>query len=263
MLESALNAKLPSKFYTLNLISCPPLSSAYSLALPRLHLSLSLTRLVSSRPGRADGRHHHGDGHGPPRATLLPSGRLRELPSSGRRQGVLRLRSPRRGDLVGSKGKKWRCEAAGWGCGGGPTLRKYQRQQCLYCFPLALPDGATTEPKAVWFLGEMRDDLDWTAPELGWNTCSLSMLGLTFFFSSSYESTSRSQPAFGLNNRTVSSGGFTLHVPRLVTRVKCTNPMLWRGFIVRAAKLGASWGWFAFFLLHPLGIIPELFVSVH
>lgn len=59
-------------------------------------------------PGGSDGWYHHGDGSGPAWTTLLPAGCLRELPSSGRRQGVLRLRSACRGDLVGTKGKTQR-----------------------------------------------------------------------------------------------------------------------------------------------------------
>lgn len=55
--------------------------------------------------GGSDGWYHHGDGSGASRTTLLPAGRLRKVPRSGRRQDVLRLLSARRGDLVGAEGR--------------------------------------------------------------------------------------------------------------------------------------------------------------
>lgn len=57
-------------------------------------------------PGRSDGWYHHGDRAGPAWSALLPAGCLRKVPSSGWCQGVLRLRSACRSDLVGTKGKR-------------------------------------------------------------------------------------------------------------------------------------------------------------
>lgn len=70
-------------------------------------LAPSLSPLVTllPHPGGSDGWYHHGDGSGSAWTTLLPGGRLREVQGSGRCQGVLRLRSARRSDLVGTKGK--------------------------------------------------------------------------------------------------------------------------------------------------------------
>lgn len=59
-------------------------------------------------PGGSDGWYHHGNGSGPAWTTLLPAGRLREVQSSGWCQGMLRLRSACRGDLVGTEGKTQR-----------------------------------------------------------------------------------------------------------------------------------------------------------
>lgn len=61
-------------------------------------------------PGGSDGRHHHGSGSGFTWTTLLPAGRLWEVPSSGGRQGLLWLCSTCRGHLVGTKGKNQRTE---------------------------------------------------------------------------------------------------------------------------------------------------------
>lgn len=66
---------------------------------------LSFHFLSPLDPGGSDGWYHNGDGAGPARATLLPGGRLWELPRSCWRKGVLRLRSACRLDLVGAKGK--------------------------------------------------------------------------------------------------------------------------------------------------------------
>lgn len=81
-----------------------PLSnqSFFSLILPP---SLSPLVTLLPHPGSSDGWYHHGDGSGSAWTTLLPAGRLREVQGSGRCQGVLRLRSARRADLVGTKGK--------------------------------------------------------------------------------------------------------------------------------------------------------------
>lgn len=79
------------------------LSSCFSFAFRGF---ISVPFLVCSYPGRVDGRHHHGNGHDPSRATLLPSGSIRKLQSSGWCQGVLRLCSSCWRDLVGTKGMK-------------------------------------------------------------------------------------------------------------------------------------------------------------
>lgn len=58
-----------------------------------LFLSSSASLLPASpsspHPGGSDGWYHHGHGAGPAWAALLPPGRLRELPSSGRSNAVL------------------------------------------------------------------------------------------------------------------------------------------------------------------------------
>lgn len=87
-----------------SLITLFSLSLLHIFRVPPSFLSNSPLLTLLPHPGCSDGWYHHGDGSCPAWTTLLPAGRLWEVPSSGWCQSMLRLRSACWGDLVGTKG---------------------------------------------------------------------------------------------------------------------------------------------------------------